>query len=132
MHSDDPLYVDDVKPALYRSAAAMTVNQKLSKTQQPWPRGMKMLQDIVSGDPKSYSTVSSLWEAQVKRTEYAWRMLQAWAATRKRTGTGREMDALLMPCSPWPACEKYEFSYDTYTSLWNVLDYCATTVRSPK
>ncbi|KAL5360771.1 amidase signature domain-containing protein [Aspergillus floccosus] len=131
-HIDDPLYVDDLKPALYRSAAAMTVNQKLSKTQQPWPRGMKMLQDIVSGDPKSCSTVSSLWEAQVKRTEYAWRMLQAWAATRKRTGTGREMDALLMPCSPWPACEKYEFSYDTYTSLWNVLDYCATTVPVTK
>ena len=23
---------------------------------------------------------------------------------------------------------RYEFTYDNYTSLWNVLDYCATTV----
>ncbi|KAG2418616.1 hypothetical protein HFD88_001717 [Aspergillus terreus] len=113
-HIGDPLYVDDLKSALYRSAAAETVSQKLSETQQPWPQGMEILQDIV------------------KRTEYARRMLQAWAATKTRTGTGREMDALLMPCTPWPACEKYGFYYDNYTSLWNVLDYCATTVPVTK
>lgn len=28
-----------------------------------------------------------------------------------------------MPCTPWPVCEKYKFTYDNYTSLWNVLDY---------
>lgn len=23
---------------------------------------------------------------------------------------------------------RYKFTYDNYTSLWNVLDYCATTI----
>lgn len=27
---------------------------------------------------------------------------------------------------------KYRFSYDDYTRLWNVLDYCATTVPVTK
>jgi len=53
-----------------------------------------------------HATVSDLWKVQAKRTEYARNMLQAWASTKQRTGTGREMDALLMPCSPWPASPK--------------------------
>jgi amidase len=51
-------------------------------------------------------SVAELWQAQSKRTKYAKKMLGAWAATRARTVTGREMDALLMPCTPWPACLK--------------------------
>ncbi|KAL5335172.1 amidase signature domain-containing protein [Aspergillus crustosus] len=122
---DDPLYTDNLKFALYRSAAAKAVTEALKSTQEPWPRGMEMLDDIAKTTP---ATVSELWDSQVKRTAYAKRLLQAWAATKTRTETGREMDALLMPCSPWPACEKYGFTYDNYTSLWNVLDYCATTL----
>jgi amidase len=89
---------------------------------------MEMLEAMINDHNKGRATVSDLWEAQTKRTEYARRVLKAWAATKARTGTDREMDALLMPCTPWPACEKYGFTYDNYTSLWNVLDYCATTV----
>lgn len=89
---------------------------------------MEMLEKMVKSNDKSPATVSDLWNAQAKRTEYSRRVLQAWAATENKTGTGREIDALIMPCTPWPACEKYKFTYDNYTSLWNVLDYCATTV----
>ncbi len=92
------------------------------------------------------ATVSQLWEAQAKRTAFSKRMLTAWADTKLKTDTAREMDALLMPTTPWPASRKqvnpcsnsrtqradntdrYEFSYDNYTSLWNVVDYCATTI----
>lgn len=89
---------------------------------------MEILEEIVERNRHSPTTVSDLWKAQAKRTEYAKRVLQAWAATKNTTGTGREIDALLMPCTPWPACERYKFTYDNYTSLWNVLDYCATTL----
>ncbi|KAJ0418961.1 amidase signature domain-containing protein [Aspergillus carlsbadensis] len=127
-HLDDPLYTDNLKYALYRSAAADLVHKTLARTQEPWPRGMEMLEAMINDDDNSQATVSDLWEAQSKRTEYAKRVLKAWAATKTRTGMGREMDALLLPCTPWPACEKYGFTYDNYTSMWNVLDYCATTV----
>lgn len=52
------------------------------------------------------ATVTDLWKAQIKRTEYAKDILNSWAATKTRTGTGREMDALLIPCTVWPASEK--------------------------
>ncbi|KAL2856990.1 amidase signature domain-containing protein [Aspergillus pseudodeflectus] len=127
-HLDDPLYTDNLKYSLYRSAAADLVHKILTRTQEPWPRGMEMLEAMINGDDKGRATVSELWEAQTKRTEYARRVLKAWVGTKTRTGTDREIDALLMPCTPWPSCEKYGFTYDNYTSLWNVLDYCATTV----
>ncbi|KAL3467841.1 amidase signature domain-containing protein [Aspergillus heterothallicus] len=126
-HIADPLYTDNLKYALYRSAAADLVHKTLAKTQEPWPRGMEMLETMIK-DGNGKATVFDLWEAQTKRTGYARRILKAWTATEPKSGTGREMDALLMPCTPWPACEKYGFTYDNYTSLWNVLDYCATTI----
>jgi amidase len=117
--SDDPLYADSLKHALYRSAAAELLDSNLSKTKEPWPRGYGMLEDLVASMAKSQEgekqdirtaagpvAVAELWQAQLKRTEYAKKMLNAWAATKARTGTGREIDALLMPCTPWPACSK--------------------------
>lgn len=97
---------------MYRSAAADTVDRTLAKTQEPWPQGLEMLEAIVSRTKKGgtcghdAATVYDLWEAQVKRTKYAKSVLQAWAETKTSTGTGREIDALLMPCTPWPASEK--------------------------
>ncbi|CAI7646401.1 unnamed protein product [Penicillium bialowiezense] len=129
---DEPLYVDHLKYALYRSAAADSLDKIFMRTQEPWPRGMEMLEKMVNasrdGDKGPRPTVYDLWNAQAKTTEYAKRMLKSWAATSTSTNTGREMDALLMPCTVWPASEKYGFIYDNYTSLWNVLDYCASTI----
>ncbi|KAJ5328696.1 hypothetical protein N7452_009086 [Penicillium brevicompactum] len=131
---DDPLYTDHLKFALYRSAAADGMDKIFSQTQEPWPRGMEMLERMVDQSKKDQGaicvrpTVSDLWSAQDKTTKYAKRILQSWVATETRTNTGREMDALLMPCTVWPASEKYGFIYDNYTSLWNVLDYCASTI----
>lgn len=148
LFSDEPLYVDHLKFTLYRSAAADSLDKIFMRTQEPWPRGMEMLEKVVNasrdGDKGPRPTVYDLWNAQAKTTEYAKRILESWAATRTSTNTGREMDALLMPCTVWPASEKwvsawsnsltssdecrYGFIYDNYTSLWNVLDYCASTI----
>lgn len=69
---------------------------------------VKKSQHVETGGEAAHgiATVSMQWKAQVKRNDYAKRILQAWAATKKKTGTGREMDALLMPCTPWPASPK--------------------------
>lgn len=110
--SDDPLYTDHLKFALYRSAAADGLDKIFSHTQEPWPRGMEMLERMVDQSKKGHGsicarpTVSDLWSAQDKTTNYAKRILQSWVATQTRTNTGREMDALLMPCTVWPASEK--------------------------
>lgn len=124
LSSDDPLYPENIKFALYRSAAAELLDSNLARTQEPWPRGYEILEQMVKkrknakdfancrlANPPADSndcpaTVSDLWEAQVKRNEYAKRVMQAWVQTKSRTYTGREIDALVMPCSPWPASPK--------------------------
>lgn len=141
------MFLDTLKFALYRSAAAETLQETLDKTKEPWPQGYEILANMANDEKNSQAKVSDLWKAQVQRTKYNKKMLLAWAATRDRTDTGRDMDALLMPCSPWPASSRYlltprdtlpfshltdwdrhGFIYDNYTSIWNVLDYCAATV----
>jgi hypothetical protein len=52
------------------------------------------------------ATVSELWVAQSKRTDYSKRMMRWWAGTKGVTNTGREIDALVLPCTVWPAAPK--------------------------
>lgn len=105
--SDEPLFLDSLKFALYRSAAADKLQQALETTKEPWPHGYEMLENIANDETCTQAKVTDLWEAQVKRTGYAKQMLQKWAATKKLTESGREIDALIMPCSPWPASSRY-------------------------
>lgn len=151
--SHDPLYLDGFKSALYRTATADALHKIISRMQEPWPRGYEGLARLVEssnsggqgwdgerpeGPFEGCTTVSQLWEAQAKQTKFAKRMLTAWGETRPRTGTGREMDALLMPTSPWPLSKRrvgngssggmdgilmqwsyrFQFSYDNYTSSY--------------
>ncbi|CAI7599455.1 unnamed protein product [Penicillium pancosmium] len=125
---DEPLFLDSLKFDLYRSAAADSLQEVLERTGEPWPQGYEILGDMANDENYPKATVSDLWKAQAKRTAYSKQILQKWAATKDSTKTEREIDALIMPCSPWPASSRHEFIYDNYTSLWNVLDYCATTV----
>ncbi|KAL7419003.1 hypothetical protein Q5752_006688 [Cryptotrichosporon argae] len=131
----DPLFTDALKFALYRSSGARLIHDTLAKTGEPWPVGFEMFQSMMQAAQRGErdvlgveATVSDLWVAQALRGEYARKFLISWANTRGKTGTGREIDALLMPCAPWSASKRYEFVYDNYTSLWNVLDHCATTL----
>lgn len=120
LSSDDPLYTDRLKFALYRSATADALEKIVSHTQEPWPKGYEVLAEMVRQSKKNSSfdedrsgavgngpaTVTQLWEAQAKRTQFAKRMLEAWLETELSTNTGREMDALLIAASPWPASQK--------------------------
>jgi amidase len=112
--------MDNLKFALYRSAAAEMLGNTLAKTQEPWPQGFSILESMVkfnddingnndsgrqsidsrTGPRHTPASVGDLWEAQTKR------MLHDWVATKTKTETAREMDALLMPCTPWPASPK--------------------------
>ncbi|KAL4874303.1 amidase signature domain-containing protein [Aspergillus karnatakaensis] len=124
-HINDPHHTTPLKHTLYRSAAATTVHTALTQTSEPWPKGMELLTETLTQNP---ATVTELWAAQAKRTAYANQLLKSWVATKSVSGTGREMDALIMPVSPWDGCERFGFCYDNYTSLWNVVDYCAVGV----
>ena len=65
------------------------------------------------------------------RLAFIKKTLDHWVATKERTGTGRPIDALISPTTPWAACPKYGFDfYIPYTSTWNLTDQSASTFPS--
>ncbi|RHZ60707.1 uncharacterized protein CDV56_107412 [Aspergillus thermomutatus] len=63
-------------------------------------------------------------EVQKYRTAY----LEYWHSTAVITGTGRAVDALIMPVSPGSAPEPGKVRYFGYTTVVNVLDYTSCAV----
>lgn len=54
--------------------------------------------------------------------------MEYWNSTRDQTGTGRPVDALIMPVAPFAAARREQCKYYGYTTIVNVLDYTACTV----
>ena len=60
------------------------------------------------------STVFETWQNQHQRAILAQRWLERWQRSAEVTGTGRPIDALIMPTSPFPAPkhdQRYAYSY---------------------
>jgi capsule polysaccharide export protein KpsE/RkpR len=51
-----------------------------------------------------------------------------WNDSVQRTGTGRPVDALIMPVAPFPAARPGRYLYYGYTVIVNVLDYTSVVV----
>ena len=54
--------------------------------------------------------------------------MEYWNSTKDQTGTGRPVDAVIMPVAPFAAARPEQFKYYGYTIIANVLDYTACTV----
>lgn len=60
-------------------------------------------------------------EAQKAYMEY-------WNSTAELTGTGRPVDAVISPLAPFAAARPAKYTYLTYSSFVNVLDYTSVVV----
>ncbi|KAM9924246.1 hypothetical protein OXX59_004664 [Metschnikowia pulcherrima] len=73
-------------------------------------------------------TVSELWDLHAERTFLAKKYLDRWNATAAATSSGKPIDAIIMPASPFPGNPNGKFhDYVGYTSPFNLLDYTAGT-----
>ena len=123
IYSHDVEFAGSLPPHFFGSAGAYLMRDTLAKTNEPWPQGFLDFKSLIDQNVKNNmipdlsllsgltvnkeATVSDLWVNQTKRLAYAKRILTDWAATKEVTGTGRVMDALLTPATPWPACPKW-------------------------
>ncbi|ORX36242.1 putative Acetamidase [Kockovaella imperatae] len=119
------------KGDLYLRQGAKVIRENLEVAGEPWPRGYDHL-ELISAPDEPPARVSDLWQACMIRTRFAHQVGKLWSATKDITGTGREIDALITPCTAWPACKRYEFGHDDYLSVWSQLDYCATVIPVTK
>ncbi|CDR44205.1 CYFA0S14e00804g1_1 [Cyberlindnera fabianii] len=72
--------------------------------------------------------VSELWDLHAERTTLMKRYIDRWAASASMTSTGKPIDAILMPVSPYSGVGHGKFRYVGYTAWVNALDYTAGTV----
>jgi amidase len=61
------------------------------------------LQGWVDRSQKNPQSVFDTWQNQNRRTMLAQKWLERWQATERDTGTGRPIDGLIMPSTPFPA-----------------------------
>ena len=64
----------------------------------------------------------------VTKREYQKEYMEYWNSTETLTGTGRPVDAVIMPVAPFAAARRQTFQYYGYTSIINILDYPACVI----
>jgi amidase len=54
--------------------------------------------------------------------------MEYWNSTAQLTGTGRPVDAIISPLAPFAAARPEKYTYLTYSSYVNLLDYTSVVV----
>lgn len=72
--------------------------------------------------------VSELWDLHAERTTLTKNYLDRWASTALKTKSGKPIDGILMPVSPYSGVANGKFRYVGYTAVFNALDFTAGTV----
>ncbi|QPG76218.1 hypothetical protein FOA43_003604 [Brettanomyces nanus] len=112
-------YFDDIRKTIYPFYDAnglKTIKDILEKSEEP-------VDPHIHLDNCRDMPVSELWALQHTRTALVQKYLHYW-----NTGyEGGRLDAIIIPTSAFPACLMDKVPPQPYTSVWNVVDYSAST-----
>ena len=81
-----------------------------------------------SGPTGKQSDASEIAATNVAKREYQKDYMEYWNTTVVLTGTGRPVDAFLMPLAPFAAVCPNKYKYLGYSHILNTLDYTSCTV----
>lgn len=99
----------------FHADGGVSIRTALEASGEPWPLG---LQDYQSGTVFHPSTYE-MWQLQLQRSEYMKTYLDHWTASKATTSTGRPVDFVLSPVTPYAACKHDTYEYVGYTGVWN-------------
>ena len=78
--------------------------------------------------PTEQANASKIAAVNVAKREYQKEYMEYWNSTVNLTGTGRPVDALIMPIAPSAAVRPNKFKYLGYAGIMNTLDYTSCIV----
>ncbi|KAG7841885.1 hypothetical protein KL941_005290 [Ogataea angusta] len=110
-------YLTDIKDAIYPFFGAngyRSILELIEKSGEPVDPLLSKWFPTARDMP-----VSELWELQRKRTALSQKYMELW--------NKHELDAIITPVSPFPACLKNGVVTLPFTAIWNGLDYSGTT-----
>jgi amidase len=118
----------DIIARLFRGDGGAKIASVIAESGEPWPQGLAAYQKTYEATKSTPPTVDKLWDTQIERLVFVKKTLEHWQATASHTGTGRPIDGLLSPTTPWAASPKHGFEFHIpYTGTWNLTDQSATT-----
>ena len=77
--------------------------------------------------PSKQMKASEIAENNLAKREYQKEYMEYWNNTEALTGTGRPVDALIIPVAPFSAPRPTRYTYYGYSTIFNVLDYTSCT-----
>lgn len=86
---------------------------------------------IGAKEEKQYNA-TQIMEHQLEKREAQKEYMEYWNSTEELTGTGRPVDAFIMPAAPFAAARPGKSGYINYTAVINVLDYTTAIVPVTK
>ena len=78
--------------------------------------------------PREQADATKIAATNVSKREYQKEYMEYWNSTIDLTGTGRPVDALIMPVAPFAAARPETYSYYGYSNIFNTLDYSSCVV----
>ncbi|KAL9131643.1 MAG: hypothetical protein Q9217_000454 [Psora testacea] len=78
--------------------------------------------------PREQANGTSIAANSVAKREYQKEYIEYWNGTVKLTGTGRPVDAIIMPVAPFAAARPERWRYYGYTAIVNTLDYTSCVI----
>ena len=73
--------------------------------------------------PSEQANATDISANNVAKREYQKAYLEYWNNTAKASGTGRPVDAIVIPVAPFAAAREKKYKYYGYSSIFNTLDY---------
>lgn len=89
--------------------------------------GEKPAPQLISPESPEYSA-TEIMKTNIAKREAQKDYLEYWNSTAELTGTGRPVDAIISPLAPFAAARPEKYTYLTYSSYVNVLDYTSVVV----
>ena len=89
--------------------------------------GEKPAPQLIAPENSEYSA-TDIMKTNIAKREAQKDYLEYWNSTAELTGTGRPVDAIISPLAPFAAARPEKYTYLTYSSYVNVLDYTSVVV----
>ena len=86
------------------------------------------IQALYGSAPIEPVNATEIAEVNIAKREYQKEYMEYWNSTRDLTGTGRPVDAFLMPLAPFAAARPTRYKYLGYSTIINTLDYTSCVV----
>ena len=78
--------------------------------------------------PKNQADATKIAATNVLKREYQKEYMEYWNSTSDLSGTGRPVDALIIPVAPFAAARPNTYSYYGYSNIFNTLDYSSCVI----